>query len=77
MESLNHLFPSGLPWPEICIALAAGVIISVFFRYTIINDGEESALDFNVPVPEQCKPGWEGGLLGEPTLKVVLTSPGR
>ena len=77
MENLNHFLLSGLPSPEFCIAVTAGVIIVVFFRYTVLSDGEDSALDVSVPVPEQCKLGWEGRLLDEPNLKVLLTSPRR
>ena len=69
METLNHIFPVGLPWPEFCIALAAGVIIYTFFSNTVINDGKDYAPDYTVPVPDACKPGWEGKLLDEPSVK--------
>ena len=72
MEALNYLFPVGIPWPELSITLAAGTIIYVFFSYTVISDGEESALDYKIPVPEQCKPGWQGKLLDEPSIKVAI-----
>lgn len=74
MDALNHLFLTDLPWPEFFIALAAGGAIYVFFSYTIINNGEESALDFNISVPEQCGPGWQGKLLDEPSIRVFIAS---
>ena len=72
MEALNHIFPAGLPWPELFIAFAAGTIIYIFFSYTVISNSEESALDYNVPVPEQCKPDWKGKILEGPNIKVGL-----
>lgn len=30
----------------------------------------EKAVDFSVPTPEQCEPGWSGKTLDEPTIKV-------
>jgi len=74
MDALNHLFPANLPWPEFFIALGTGAAIYVFFSYTIINNGEESALDFNIPVPEQCGPGWQGKRLDEPSIRVIMAS---
>ena len=76
MEALHHhlLLPTGLPWPEIIIALAAGAIIYIFYRYTVVGDGEDAVPDLNVPVPEQCEPGWQGELLDEPSIKVVTAS---
>lgn len=72
MDTLNHPLPTGLPWPEFFIALAAGAIIYVFFSYSVIGNDEDSALDLNVPVPEQCKPGWQGKLLDDPSIKVIM-----
>ncbi len=74
MDALNQLFPTGLPWPEILIAFTAGAIIYSIFTYSVISNDEESAPDLSVPVPEQCKPGWQGKLLDEPNIK-VSTAP--
>ena len=74
MDAINHIFTAGLPWPEFLIALAAGAVIYLFFTYTVVSNGEESALDIYVPVPEQCKPNWHGKLLEEPSVKVAMKS---
>ena len=74
MDSLNHILSAGLPWPELFIAITASTIIYLFFTYTVIGNDEESALDIHVPIPEQCKPNWQGTLLNEPSIKVAKTT---
>lgn len=40
----------------------------VFFR---VQKGDlENPVDFVVPFPEQCKAGWEGRVLDNPSVKV-------
>ena len=44
------------------------VIIAVTLY--LLAPGYEVAVQYSVPVPDQCLPGWEGEVLDEPGLKV-------
>lgn len=51
--------------------LLTGVAISfagVIFQWT--KPDPEAAVDFEVPLPPQCQPGWKGQVLEKPSLKV-------
>ncbi|KAK3699707.1 Meiotic Sister-Chromatid recombination aldehyde dehydrogenase [Vermiconidia calcicola] len=48
----------------VCVLLAAWLL------YRFLRQDEEQAVDFTVTAPEQCKPGWKGRILDEPTIKV-------
>ena len=51
--------------PLICVAVISWLAIKLFFRgFT------EAAITFSVPVPEQCRAGWQGKQLDEPSIKV-------
>ena len=39
------------------------------FKILLHSDAED-AIEFSVPVPEACRPGWKGRQLDEPTIKV-------
>lgn len=39
------------------------------FKILLHSDAED-AIEFSVPVPEACRPGWKGKQLDEPTMKV-------
>jgi len=57
-------------WSLALYAALAGVTLALLkflFRSTT-----EDAIDFSVPVPEQCRPGWKGKQLQEPTIKVCM-----
>ena len=32
----------------------------------------EAAVDYSVPLPQQCQPGWKGEVLEKPSIKVCL-----
>jgi len=52
------------------IALSIGSAVFVLsLRYLLISDPER-AVDYEIPIPEQCKPGWKGEELDEPSIKV-------
>lgn len=48
--------------------------VAVVFATAVLwltTKGEsEAAVDFEVPLPKQCEPGWQGEVLQEPSLKV-------
>ena len=58
----------GLSWLGLC-AVATVFALSVYFR-TLYGDPEDSGVDYSVPIPEQCRPNWEGEELEEVQLKV-------
>lgn len=51
--------------------------VAVVFATAVLwlaTKGEsEAAVDFEVPLPKQCEPGWQGEVLQEPSLKVCLS----
>ena len=38
--------------------------------FCVPNGGLENPVDFVVPFPEQCKAGWKGRVLDNPSIKV-------
>lgn len=48
-------------------------VVALLLVYEVLYwnwpDGEK-AIDYDVPLPEQCKPGWTGEQLKDPSLKV-------
>lgn len=51
--------------------------VAVVFATAVLwlaTKGEsEAAVDFEVPLPKQCEPGWQGEVLQEPSLKVCYS----
>ncbi|KAI9817439.1 MAG: Meiotic Sister-Chromatid recombination aldehyde dehydrogenase [Pycnora praestabilis] len=66
-------------WQQASWLQIIGVVFSsppallVYFWILTRND-EEKGVEYSVPVPEQCKPGWEGKVLEELTLKTPGSS---
>ncbi|KAK5128708.1 hypothetical protein LTR85_000041 [Meristemomyces frigidus] len=52
------------------IATAVAVILSGWLIYAFLRGDPERAVNFNVPTPEQCRPGWKGKTLDDPVIKV-------
>ncbi|KAH0377308.1 Aldedh-domain-containing protein, partial [Aureobasidium melanogenum] len=52
--------------------------VAVVFATAVLwlaTKGEsEAAVDFEVPLPKQCEPGWQGEVLHEPSLKISGSS---
>jgi len=53
----------------ICVALISWLAIRLF-----VHGFTEAAITFSVPVPEQCRAGWQGKQLDEPSIKVCRRS---
>ena len=69
--SISDLFPSGkIPWSDLSLAFVLTAVIYLFLTYTLLGDEDELPARFIVPIPEQCKPDWEGEVLEEPSIKV-------
>lgn len=56
------------------VALIA-FLLSFWFLETLLSNNVEAAVDYTVPIPEQCKPGWKGEELQDPQIKVRLLLP--
>jgi hypothetical protein len=72
-ESVSGLFPSGqIPWLGLLFTVAAAVGIYQVLSRTILQE-DEAPTPFTVPIPDQCRPGWKGTVLDEPSIKVRPT----
>ena len=69
MELTSSMLPNDLPWPEISVILISLTIVSSFC-YKLSRDDDEAPVEYTVSIPDQCKPGWEGKILDEPSVKV-------
>ena len=50
------------------------VLGTIWLLYRALRTDPEKAVDFTVPAPEQCEPGWSGKILDQPTIKVARTT---
>ncbi|KAL8868837.1 MAG: hypothetical protein Q9174_004722 [Haloplaca sp. 1 TL-2023] len=71
MELSSAFLPTELPWLEISIALlCVTAACSIFY----LSHDVECPIHYEIPVPEQCKPGWTGKVLEEPSIKITGSS---
>ena len=71
----SDMLPPTITWPGLCAGAAILALTYIYFRRSLSNTAEEPAVDYTVPIPEQCKPGWRGEELEEVQLKVRDLSP--
>ena len=69
MELSSAFLPTELPWLEISIALFC---VTAAFSIFYLSHDVERPIDYEIAVPEQCKPGWTGKVLEQPSIKVIL-----
>ena len=72
-RSLRDLFPTSsgkVPWVELSLAIIATAFVYLVLQYRVRSKEDEQPVHVTVPVPEQCKPGWEGKVLERPSVKV-------
>ncbi|KAL8855831.1 MAG: hypothetical protein Q9178_007546 [Gyalolechia marmorata] len=74
MKSLSPLLPENLPWLEISIAVLGVLFAYLVARSTILRRDDEAPIDYAVPLPEQCKPGWSSRILEHPSIKIPGSS---
>lgn len=43
---------------------------SLWLLYVLLRNDPEKAVDFTVAAPEQCRPGWRGRVLDDPSIKI-------
>lgn len=72
MEFLDN-FQQQLSPLALGVALTVFILSFLFLKLVLSNDAE-AAVDYTVPIPEQCKPGWKGEELEDPQIKVRLQS---
>lgn len=73
MEFLDN-FSQQLSPLTLGVALIA-FLLGFWFLKTVLSNNAEAAVDYTVPIPEQCKPGWKGEELEDPQIKVHLLFP--
>ncbi|KAL8646437.1 MAG: hypothetical protein Q9226_006859 [Calogaya cf. arnoldii] len=74
MELSSPFLLRDLPWLEISIAIVGVLLGYVILRSTILGEDDEAPVDYAVPLPEQCKPGWAGRILENPSIKIPGSS---
>lgn len=70
MEFLDQ-FSQHLSLLTLGVALIA-FLLGFWFLKIVVSNNVEAAVDYTVPIPEQCKPGWKGEELEDPQIKVHL-----
>lgn len=50
----------------VCVAILT-LLITIYFAS--LNNDDERPVNFTIPLPEQCKPGWKGEVLDGPKIK--------
>ena len=74
MDPFNQhwLSQQDLPTSAIATFLVSVLFVILVFRSVVLVDNEERSVSFNVPIPKQCSPDWEGEILEKPNIKVGL-----
>lgn len=71
MELSSPYIPIDLPWPVICATVLCIYIAYLVARSAFFLPSDEAPVHYEVPLPEQAKPGWSGRVLEEPAIKVL------
>jgi len=67
MEALNIIPVDQYGQTTLFATVTALVVVVLTY---LLSPGQEKAVEYEVAVPEQCKFGWEGTVLIEPSIKV-------
>ncbi len=59
-----------VPLDATTVSTALGALLVLWLLYRTFRPDNEKAVDFSVPTPEQCKPGWSGKTLNPPSIKI-------
>jgi len=68
MEPLRNL--AHVPADPTIVVQAFIAAASLWLLYVLLRTDPEKAVDFTTPAPEQCRPGWRGRVLDDPSIKV-------
>ncbi|KAI4170775.1 MAG: hypothetical protein LQ348_007054 [Seirophora lacunosa] len=74
MELSSPYLPIDLPWPVICATVLCIYIAYLVARSAFFLPSDEAPVHYEVPLPEQAKPGWSGRILEEPAIKIPGSS---
>ncbi|KAL9007992.1 MAG: hypothetical protein Q9173_006840 [Seirophora scorigena] len=74
MEFSSPYLPIDFPWSVICVAVLCIYIAYLVVRSGFFQPGDEAPVHYEVPLPEQAKPGWSGKILEKPTIKIPGSS---
>ncbi|CAO1598773.1 MAG: hypothetical protein LQ349_008549 [Xanthoria aureola] len=74
MELSSPFLPEDLPWLEIAIAIVGVLLTYLVAKSTLLRENDEAPVNFSVPLPEQCKAGWSGRILEDPSIKIPGSS---
>ncbi|KAL8687344.1 MAG: hypothetical protein Q9218_006459, partial [Villophora microphyllina] len=74
MDLSSQSLSLDLPWQEIAVAIICALLAYIILISTILREDVEAPIDYTVPTPEQCKPGWKGKVLDEPSIKIPGSS---
>ena len=74
MDAFNLHWLAELDVPTSALVTFAASIIFVLlvFKLVVLSNDAEAPVTFRIPVPEQCQQGWEGEVLDEPAIKVLI-----
>lgn len=64
MENIN--------WIVHHVVTIAFTSVAVAVAVYLLKPDPEAAIDYEVPLPEQCEPEWKGEVLENPSIKVRL-----
>ncbi|KAF7191341.1 putative aldehyde dehydrogenase-like protein [Pseudocercospora fuligena] len=56
--------------PDAKIIATVSCLAIAYIAYLLLRLDPEAAVEFSVPAPLQCSPGWKGNVLAEPSIKV-------
>lgn len=63
---INDNFDNGAAFIVTGLAVLLVIAVAAF----VLPQDPETAVKYDVAIPEQCRPGWKGQQLDEPSLKV-------
>ncbi|GAB7344891.1 hypothetical protein MBLNU457_3328t1 [Dothideomycetes sp. NU457] len=68
LTQLSHAIVNGDVLRSIALLIGFAIFL-LSLRYLLVSEPERAA-DYEISIPEQCKPGWKGEELREPSIKV-------
>ncbi|KAG8528759.1 uncharacterized protein KY384_006446 [Bacidia gigantensis] len=65
----RSIFQHGIPLLALATFVISVTFVVVVFKLVVLNNGDERAVKFIIPIPEQCSPTWKGETLKFPSVK--------
>ncbi|KAK4959222.1 Meiotic Sister-Chromatid recombination aldehyde dehydrogenase [Elasticomyces elasticus] len=67
---ISDLWTGSRLYSQTTVITAFAFLLGAWLVYRLIRSDPEPAIPFTVPTPEQCKPGWQGKILDNRSIKV-------